>query len=199
MYAEELTPEDIFNMFFGIPPGGRRPPAERQHRSHQSSAAISLGLFQLLPLIVLMMASLFSSLALNEDRVYSLKPMDGFLKERRTLTSGVRYWVRRAPATMATLDPRSGNVSYRTPPSQVPEYFELLHKDAVTFQRIEEEVESSNLNLLRKRCNAERAQKKMMIDAANQHGPDKAKMLERAERMHMRYCKEKDRLDALRR
>ena len=30
VYAEELTPEDIFNMFFGVPPSGGRHPHQRR-------------------------------------------------------------------------------------------------------------------------------------------------------------------------
>lgn len=43
MYAEDLTPEDIFNMFFGFPPGGqRRRPQPQQGHEPQGQVKCSL-------------------------------------------------------------------------------------------------------------------------------------------------------------
>lgn len=75
----------------------------------------------------------------------------------------------------------------------------MFHTDAKSIRQVENKVESDLIQLLRRRCNAERSQKKMMVDAANQHtGAEKEKLLQRADKMTMRYCDQKDRLDAFR-
>merc|ERR1712118_407335 len=58
-YAEELTPEDIFNMFFGMPPQ-----AARGHAHHQYRQAPPRGRpqAQVAPFALLMLLSLASSL-----------------------------------------------------------------------------------------------------------------------------------------
>ncbi|KAL1507017.1 hypothetical protein AB1Y20_009432 [Prymnesium parvum] len=176
VYADELTPEDIFNMFFGIPPGGRgRPSPRRQQQQHQGGAAPNLGnLLQLLPLVMLMLFSLLSSVSIGDDKPFSLKRSEGFTQERRTMSSGVQYWV--------------------------PESFELLHPDAASLRKVEDRVETSMQQTLRRRCSAERTQKQKMVEAANHYnGADKIRMLERADKLQMRYCDQKDRLDAMRR
>ena len=41
VYADELTPEDIFNMFFGVPPGAGRAGARRRTTGGGGGAATS--------------------------------------------------------------------------------------------------------------------------------------------------------------
>ena len=135
MYAEELSPEDIFNMFFGIPPGGRGPrrAAPRQQQYARGEGNVNLNLVQLFPLLMLLAFSLLSSLASIEEVPYSLKRIDGYGLERRTELSGVPYWVTEA--------------------------FELQHTDAASLRKLEDRVENDQLSRVRRRCNAERTQK----------------------------------------
>jgi len=176
MYADELSPEDIFNMFFGIPPGGGRARAQQQqyHRPNgEGGGAVNVNLIQLLPLLMLMLFSLLSSVSLGDEKPFALKRSEGYVVERRTELSGVQYWV--------------------------ADSFELLHQDAASLRKVEDRIENDNLQSMRRRCNAERTQKQKMTEAANHYnGADKARMLESADSFHMRFCDEKDRLDAMR-
>lgn len=175
VYAEELSPEDIFNMFFGIPPGAGRRGSQRQQQQHyeHQQGAVNVNLVQLLPLALLMLFSLLSSVSIGDEKPFSLKRSEGFVLQRRTEHFGVPYWV--------------------------ADSFELLHADAASLRKVEDRIENENMQQLRRRCNAERMQKQKMTEAANHYsGPDKARMLESADSFYMRYCDEKDRLDALR-
>ena len=178
MYAEELTPEDIFNMFFGMPPrGGQR------HHHHQGGmprrahpqADVNVNLLQLAPFLLLFCFSILSSLPglSGDSSPYSLSRGDSYYLERATELGGVRYWV--------------------------GETFELYHADASSLRKVEDRVESDNLQRVRRQCNAERASKQKMIDAANSvQGSERSRMFEAADAMRMRWCEEKDRLDAAR-
>jgi len=173
MYADELSPEDIFNMFFGIPPGGRRrAPQQQQHHEGGGGGAVNVNLIQLLPLVMLMLFSLLSSVSLGDEKPFSLKATDAYSMPRATYVTGVKYWV--------------------------DDTFDLLHTDTAAFNKLEDRVERENMMLLRRRCNAERTQKQKMVEAANHYsGADKAKMLAQADDMNMRWCDEKNRLEAI--
>lgn len=184
MYAEDLTPEDIFNMFFGMPPAARRHPhyQQQQHPFHrQARAAHSqrqqdaqwMGLLQLAPFAMLFLMSLISSLPIGgEATPYSLRPSDPYVLERATESLGVTYFV--------------------------ADTFELRHRDAATLRQLEERVEADTLQKLRRRCQAERASKQRMLEAVNAQGQgvDKARMFEAMDAYEMRWCEEKDRIEA---
>ena len=175
MHAQELTPEDIFNMFFGMPPAGHRHPQHRpqyQQRRPPTQAEVSMNMLQLAPFALLMLLSLFSSLPIGgESTPYSLRKTDAYALERATEAMGVRYWV--APT------------------------FELRHTTAEELREVEIRIEADNLQRVRRRCKAERASKQHMVDAANHYqGGERARMLEAADAADMRWCDEKDRLEA---
>jgi hypothetical protein len=179
VYAEELSPEDIFNMFFGMPPRGhhQRPQPRHNHyaRHGQHGGVQVQGLLQFAPFFLLIFFSVVSSLpGLNGDSVpYSLHRADSYGLERSTESLGVRYWV--------------------------GETFELYHADAASLRKVEDRVEADNLQRVRKRCSAERLSKQKMVDAANAHqGSERTRMFEAADAVHMRWCEEKDRLEAVR-
>ena len=176
MYAEELTPEDIFNMFFGMPPAGQRrraPPQGQQRRPGTQGEALQLNIMQLAPLFMLLFFSLISSVNLGDAAQYQLKRTGEYEVERRTVASGVRYFV--------------------------GESFELFHGDVDTLRKLEDRVESENLRRVSRRCQADRNQRQKMIEAAGHYGgDDKARMLEQAHSYPLEWCDEKDRLDALR-
>ena len=64
---------------------------------------------------------------------------------------------------------------------------------------LELRVEADNLQKVKRRCSAERASKQRMVDAANQNtGAERSRMFEAADAVDMRWCEEKDRLEAAR-
>ena len=177
VYAEELTPEDIFNMFFGMPPRGHhgRPPPQQHQHPHARRADMEMnnvGLMQLAPFGLILLLSLASSLPFGgEQTPYALRPQDSYVLERSTEALGVTYYV--------------------------ADTFELRHSDPRTLRDLEERVESDALQRVRRRCQAERMSKQKMIDAANSYqGAERARMYESADGASMYWCDEKDRLEA---
>lgn len=176
MYAEELTPEDIFNMFFGMPPPQRRPggvPRRQPQNAGGGGGELNISLVQLAPLLLLLGFSLLSSVQMGGESPYALKVGGEYPLERQTLRSGVRYFV--------------------------GESFELLHGETEQLHKMEDKVEADNLRSVSRRCQAERGQRQRMIDAAGHYqGAERAQMLEQANGFPLEWCEEKDRLDALR-
>ena len=177
VYAEELTPEDIFNMFFGMPPQAARGHAHHQYRQAPPRGrpqAQEMSLLQVAPFALLMLLSLASSLPFGgESTPYSLRPVDSYQLERSTEGLGVSYYV--------------------------ADTFELRHADPETLHELELRVEADNLQKVKRRCSAERASKQRMVDAANQNtGAERSRMFEAADAVDMRWCEEKDRLEAAR-
>ena len=178
VYAEELTPEDIFNMFFGMPPRGGMhggmPRQAQRPRPHPRQGDVNPNLMQLVPFAMLLLFSMLSSLPLGgEQTPYSLRPQESHTLERTTEGLGVRYYV--------------------------GETFELRHANAAALRKVEERVESDNLQRVRRRCNAERHSKQKMVEAANRNqGAERQRMLDLADAFDMRWCDEKDTLESAR-
>ena len=174
MHEQELTPEDIFNMFFGMPPQHRRAAPRRQQHAQQGGGveSMQINLVQLAPLLLLLAFSLLSSLNLGGESPYSLRQSPDYSLERQTVASGVRYWV--------------------------SESFELLHDESELLRKVEDRVESDNHRKVSRRCQAERGQRQRMMDSAGHYGgAERARMLEQANSFPLDWCEEKDRLDAL--
>ncbi|KAH8064038.1 hypothetical protein JL721_8438 [Aureococcus anophagefferens] len=100
-HDDDISPEDIFNMFFGVDPGrGRRqagparayPQARRQPPPNQAQQ-----LLQLLPLLLLFALSFFSYPNQYAESPFSLERKGKYTVERFTKSCGVtrdiRYWV----------------------------------------------------------------------------------------------------------
>lgn len=180
MYAEELSPEDIFNMFFGVPPRAHaRQQQQQQHYHYQqqqrrppTQAEVSMNLMQLAPFALLLLLSVASSLPFGgEATPYSLRPVDSYTLERATEGQGVTYFV--------------------------ADTFELRHRDPETLRQVEERIESDNLQRVRRRCNAERTSKQKMVEAVNGAPADqRSRLFETADGVHLHWCEEKDRLEA---
>ena len=132
-----------------------------------------MNLMQLAPFGLVLLLSLASSLPFGgEATPYSLRPQDSYVLERSTEALGVRYFV--------------------------ADTFELRHTDPQVLREVEQRVESDSLGQVRRRCNSERMSKQKMVDAANQYqGAERARMYEAADGVHMRWCDEKDRLEAM--
>ena len=145
----------------------------RAAHAHRQQDAQWMGLLQLAPFAMLLLMSLFSSLPIGgEATPYSLRPADPYVLERATESLGVTYFV--------------------------ADTFELRHRDAATLRQLEDRVESDTLQRLRRRCQAERASKQRMLEAVNAQpqGTDKSRMFEAMDTYDMRWCEEKDRLEA---
>ena len=180
MHQDELTPEDIFNMFFGMPPRGhpqqRRPGGFHQQgfqRAHgHQGGEVNVNLLQLAPFGLVLLLSLASSLPFGgEANPWSLRPRDSYVLPRSTEALGVTYYV--------------------------ADTFELRHTDAARLREVEEKIESEALARARRRCHAERLSKQKMVDAANHYqGAERARMYEAADGASSRWCEEKDRLEA---
>jgi len=176
MYADELTPEDIFNMFFGVAPGTqrRRP---QQHHQHGGGQQVNINLVQLLPLLLLMLFSLLSSVSTGDEKPFNLKRSESHFQQRRTEVAGVQYWV--------------------------SDTFELFYPTGLALRKVEDQIENDNLHLVRRRCNAEVTQRQKMVEAAKQYSGTEKDKIDKMDAAISSYempnCNERDRLNAMRR
>lgn len=155
-HSQEMSPEDIFNMFFqgGLGPGmghtgGRafrmnfgpgghmfRQQRRNQEEEYQAPGQRSWAQFaQLLPIIMLFLFSFFSMNAGGGESLYSLGPVGRFAVPRKTQSYGVT----------------------RDIPYYVNEQFSFKHaRTAKDLRRIEQSVESDFKDLLARKCHGER-------------------------------------------
>mmetsp|Transcript_11014 Transcript_11014/g.29828 ORF Transcript_11014/g.29828 Transcript_11014/m.29828 type:complete len:284 (-) Transcript_11014:12-863(-) len=183
VHPDDLTPEDVFNMFFGIPPGARRqqrhytyaqPGARRQQGGAARTEASGFALVQVLPLLLLLVMSFISSVEF-ESAPFELKSQGSYRIERETERAGVKYFV--------------------------PESFDLDYAHSrLALGRIEEAVEQEVLRAVSKQCTFEKKQQTRMFEAANAHSPgrEQESMLEKAHAFRTLSCEEEDRLRRLR-
>lgn len=113
-FQGDMTAEEIFNMFFGggmpgssvyVRRGGRwhrqgGNVGEQQGHSHsgggghhQADSSGFSAIFQLLPILLLVLVSMLSSLLVS-DPLYSLEPSHKFHIQRKTTNMGVSYYVK---------------------------------------------------------------------------------------------------------
>ena len=100
-YEDDISPEDIFNMFFGVDPGrGRRqagPARAYAQARRQPPPNQAQQLLQLLPLLLLFALSFFSYPNQYAESPFSLERKGKYTVERFTKSRGVtrdiRYWV----------------------------------------------------------------------------------------------------------
>mmetsp|Transcript_26448 Transcript_26448/g.85491 ORF Transcript_26448/g.85491 Transcript_26448/m.85491 type:complete len:350 (+) Transcript_26448:176-1225(+) len=94
--AEEVSPEDIFNMFFGIDPRVQRRQQRRQPQRQQQVNQLQQ-LFQLIPLLLLLLLSMWSYPAQYRDLPFSLEKKGKFQHERltksRDVIKNLKYFV----------------------------------------------------------------------------------------------------------
>ena len=117
-YEDDISPEDIFNMFFGVDPGARRrqPGAGGQRAYAQARRGgpppnQAQQLLQLLPLLLLFALSFFSYPNQYADPAFSLERKGKYQVERFTKSRGVtrdiRYWVSDGFSAKYARDPYS--------------------------------------------------------------------------------------------
>jgi len=156
-YEDDISPEDIFNMFFGIPPSnGRHSSGFRVYRSgfgqqgapnrNPQQAQPAPGglsqLFQMLPLIALMLFSFFSYPGQNEP-LYQMSPKGSFQTPRHT----------------------DRNVQYYVKDSFRKDY----GKNRNVIRQIESLVNSDYESSLRFECMTQREQQRRLFHMAKQH------------------------------
>ena len=174
VYAEDLSPEDIFNMFFGIPPGQsrmHRPPFARRRAPQPDPGLQNVSIVQLLPFLFFLLLSMSSSLFASSP-AFSLRRAHGFETERRTLRLGVPYFV--------------------------GESFDLIHSDSSKLHQMEDLVEKERVQQLRRLCRIERFQKRQMAEVAGHYsGKQRAEMDAATSKVSTRMCDELSRLEAM--
>ncbi|PVD37526.1 hypothetical protein C0Q70_00120 [Pomacea canaliculata] len=154
-FEGDITPEELFNMFFGggFPSGNvnRRPHhhhhSQRSHfyayssgREQQSESGLTL-ILQLAPILLLILLSLLSSFLVN-DPVFSLQQTGKYTVKKQTQNLQVPYYVK-----------DDFNVEYRG-----------------ELRRIERMVEEEYLSQLRSSCWRERSYKENMLWRARNYG-----------------------------
>lgn len=92
-YADDISPEDIFNMFFGIDPRARRAAEAHMYRRNQRRQGPPPNqiqqLLQLLPLLFLLLLSFWSYPTQYHDPPFSLDLRGKYKNLRHTKTQGV--------------------------------------------------------------------------------------------------------------
>ncbi|KAF3687761.1 DnaJ -like protein subfamily B member 14 [Channa argus] len=181
-FEADITPEDLFNMFFGggFPSSsahtftnGRtsysRQTDYRQERTEERGDGGFSMFVQLMPIVVLILVSILSQMMVSPPP-YSLysKLSTGQTIKRQTENLRVDYYVNRD--------------------------FKSEYKGSA-LQQIEKNVEEDYVSNVRNNCWKERQRKTDLLYAAKVYRDDR--MQDKAERMTMDNCKELDRLNKL--
>ncbi|KAF9543370.1 hypothetical protein EC957_000961 [Mortierella hygrophila] len=188
-YGEEISPEDLFNMFFG---GG----------CNQGNQDFNVGnLIQLLPLILLIVISISSGLfGSNESSStgsnsvlndFSLRPREQYTTARHTTQRNVPYYVNDI-RFMNTYFPGQ-QFEFKSPSAKQinvkPDQITLQgRKVGRLFQRMEEHVESAYLSEMQDRCRAERRKKEIARNKAMGFWGADQKLWQEAQRMTTPSC-----------
>jgi DnaJ family protein B protein 12 len=159
-FQGDMTAEEIFNMFFGggmpgssvyVRRGGRwtRPGTHHASHSHQdntthhddSQGANLSALFQLVPVLILLLVSLFSSLFVS-DPLYSFDISHKYNVQRITSNLKVNYFVK-----------------------------DTFHQDFTgSLRRLEKQVEDEYVSHLRSRCFQEKSSRENLLWQARYSG-----------------------------
>ncbi|ETW03480.1 hypothetical protein H310_04931 [Aphanomyces invadans] len=177
---DDISPEDIFNMFFG---GGI--PRQRQHRqqyqrqqqqrqANETPRTPMQQFLQFLPLILVLCLSLFSFPG-NQSPPFSLNPTQDMPVQRttrmRNVINGIPYYVARDFERRYTNDWRD-------------------------LMRVEKMVESWHVQKLREGCEGERLKQKRRINKARNHknADERESAVKKALAVPLPTCEELNRL-----
>lgn len=174
--GEYLSPEDVFSMFLGIPPGAR---VQRRHYSTPTNVSRAeshlFTLLQLLPALVLLCMAVApppsaSAAADPHDTPFRVEQDATHSVERRTAAARVPFYVR----------PDFEGV--------------VVDGDAEVLRRVEEAVEVLEKARLKTECAAEQKQQQKHVDVARRRpkGPERDELLEKALAFAMPHCKALD-------
>ncbi|KAI8061195.1 hypothetical protein BC940DRAFT_350098 [Gongronella butleri] len=186
-YANEVSPEDLFDMFFGggggtgmryrrqqprhpfHPHHPHHPHFNQQRRAQQNNNNDDLGgLLRLMPLLLLLVVALLSSLMSNEQaRLYTFERTPTYSQSRTTPNHNIRYYV----------DPK----------------IFARQTQSVPLRRVESQVEQDYYDTITGRCQIEQRQRNFQIQQASgtffNIGRDESR-LQRALNMAMPNCDE---------
>jgi len=159
-FQADMTAEEIFNMFFGggmpgssvyVRRGGRwqRRGAEQQeehgghhhHSAHYDNTSNFSAIFQLMPILLLILVSMLSSLLVS-DPLYNLEPTHKYSIQRRTTNLKISYYVKESFSSDFT----------------------------GSLKKLEREVEDVYIQRLRDACFRERAYKENLLWQARYSG-----------------------------
>uniref|UniRef100_A0A914XZB0 J domain-containing protein n=1 Tax=Panagrolaimus superbus TaxID=310955 RepID=A0A914XZB0_9BILA len=161
-FEAEMTPEDIFEMFFGggFPTGSvyrRRTHFQYRREEPQEPQSILMNLFHILPVIVLLFGGLFVQFLVGEP-AYSLQREGDYIYLRQTRDLRVNYYVKRN--------------------------FEQDNRGRVS--QIETHVENEYVNQLRMRCYKEKNNRETMLWSAKMRGDNV--LWQKAQNMPLPSC-----------
>ncbi|XP_067936234.1 dnaJ homolog subfamily B member 12-like [Watersipora subatra] len=166
-FEAEVSPEELFNMFFGgnaftsyhrqMRPRSQQETSHR--RQHQGNDSVLSAFFQLSPIIMMIVISLLS-IALQGDDVYKFHSSSNYPHQRSTAGLHVHYYVK-----------DGFNQAY----------------SGRSLQKLEREIEQIYINNLRNECYKEQMQREQLRWKARYRNDGKA--YEEAGHMEMRSCK----------
>ncbi|CAH2301272.1 dnaJ homolog subfamily B member 14 isoform X1 [Pelobates cultripes] len=184
-FEADITPEDLFNMFFGggFPSGsvhsfsnGRARYSHHQHQHHsghdredeRGDGGFSM-FIQLMPIIVLILVSLLSQFMVSNPP-YSLYPRAGVGQTIKRVTENLK-------------------ITYYVNKDFQSEYSGML------LQKLEKNIEEDYVANIRNNCWRERQQKSDLTHAAKVYRDERLRM--KAESLSMENCKELQRLTSI--
>ncbi|KAI8340596.1 hypothetical protein BC941DRAFT_347566 [Chlamydoabsidia padenii] len=182
--ADEMTAEDLFDIFFGGGGGMRHPHYQRrqqfrhpffngqhqqQHARQQQQQSPLAGWLQALPILVLLLYALLSGLFSQDSApLYQFQPSRDYSQARTTLDLKIPYYVN-------------------------PNSFTPIANEQYKLRRMERQVENDYVNGLNMNCQNERRQRSFRMTQARGSifgfGHDKVKY-EQARNMPMKSCQE---------
>ncbi|CEP17378.1 hypothetical protein [Parasitella parasitica] len=192
-YGDEMSPEDLFNMFFGggmrnnFGPNFREQQQQQRYRQQQQrfrqqqrqqrggDGDFSGGLSQMMPIILISILAIFALLfSIDGDPLYTFRPQPPNTSLRSTKPNHINYYVN-------------------------PKVFDSTVKSNIyKFQRTERQIENEWLGELRAACHQEQRQRANLMAQADGVvfgiiGRNE-KAYKKAENMKMKNCEELKRL-----
>ncbi|KAI8988100.1 hypothetical protein BDF20DRAFT_910639 [Mycotypha africana] len=201
-YGQDISPEDLFNMFFGggvrtsnFGPGAgyryqqqqfrqrhpfynnrqQRRQQQYNNHQHQQESTFSIGMLsQFLPIILLFLLAIFSLIfSFESEPLYTFRPQGSNVQLRSTQANNIKYYV----------NPKS--------------FAQYVNQNAWKFQRTERQIESAWVDELRLACQQEQRQRANLMAQADGiiFGVGRnEKAYRQAEKMQLKHCEELRRL-----
>jgi curved DNA-binding protein CbpA len=145
--GEEVSPEDLFNMFFGGTTAFRpqRHRQQQQRRHYQQEDDIGLGgLTQMMPIVLLILLAIFALLfSVENEPLYTFYPSTSNTQLRNTKTNHINYYV----------NPKSFDTQ--------------MQNNVLKIKRTERQIESDWLHELRVACQSEQRLRANLLTQAD--------------------------------
>ncbi|KAK3707440.1 hypothetical protein QZH41_011917 [Actinostola sp. cb2023] len=200
-FEADITPEEIFNMFFGGPmPGGRvfvnRRQRNRTHQHHhhdhndegQEINQSLYSLVQFLPILLLVLMSLLSTLML-QDPVYSLQRTGSYYIEKVSQTYKIQYYVQESHQHESEVVLEKANkLSF----VYSQEGFDDKYSDPNAIRKLDRQIENEYISRLQSQCYRERQYREELYARGRfWHEPV---LIEKANNLKLRNCDTLERL-----